>query len=438
MAAVAVPDTLLGQEPTDRRTARRTPVVDVFEKSRDAVVNIRTTQVVQRRVRLSPFDDLFEDFFMGRPRGPVRQFETTSLGSGFVIHPAGYVVTNAHVVARSTTHKIIFADEREFEAERVAMDERHDLAILRIQGEGSFPTLDLGRSDDLMIGETVIAIGNPLGYHHTVTSGIVSATDRTLQVSGDVAYDNLIQTDASINRGNSGGPLLNVLGELIGINTAIRGDAQNIGFAIPVDTLRKLLPEMLSLKLSEKRLEVGLRLSWRAPVYVVESRGPAAEAGIEPGDELLSVDGVPVVQNFDFYIHLLGINEADPVRVEVERDGRRIRATIQPRHVPIPDGAELLVDRFGLHTRLLTQEEARSLRIPGGLLITDVERGSPADEGGFQRGHVIVQIDRFFPTSFDQVGLLLEHVARGERVRFGVYQISRTVIELLHGELRGR
>src|SRR4029077_5962719 len=133
------------------------------------------------------------------------------------------VVTNAHVIQQAAEQKVIFADKSEFEAEKVAIDEKHDLAILRIKSTKTFPALTPGRSNDLMIGETVIAIGNPLGYGHTVTSGIVSAIDRELPLSEGVSYEHLIQTDASINRGNSGGPLLNIKGELIGINTAIRG-----------------------------------------------------------------------------------------------------------------------------------------------------------------------------------------------------------------------
>ncbi|MDP7348694.1 MAG: trypsin-like peptidase domain-containing protein, partial [Phycisphaeraceae bacterium] len=215
--------------PVDLAVNRRTPVVRVFEQSRNAVVNISTTQIVQLRDPLG--FDLFEQFFH-MPRR--RTFRRQSVGSGFVLHEAGYIVTNAHVVARTAERKVLFADERAFDAQVVALDHEHDLAVLKIDADGPLATLPLGTSHDLMVGETVIAIGNPLGLSDTVTAGVISAVDRELEFGDGKSFKGLIQTDASINPGNSGGPLLNILGDLIGVNTAMRGDAQNIGFAIPV------------------------------------------------------------------------------------------------------------------------------------------------------------------------------------------------------------
>jgi len=170
-------------------------------------------------------------------RGPQVEQQVRVLGSGFVVHEDGYIVTNAHVVADVSQLKVVFNDGREFQAQIVSEDTSKDLAVLSLKNVTDLPFIELGRSSDLMIGETVVCIGNPLGYASTVTSGVVSAVGRDLQVSEGFWMRGLIQTDASINPGNSGGPLLNINGELIGINTAIRADAQNIGFAIPVDTL---------------------------------------------------------------------------------------------------------------------------------------------------------------------------------------------------------
>ncbi len=435
--AVILSATALGAEPvklSGSQAARRTPVVDVFERTRDAVVNIAATQVFERRSTPSLFDEFF-----GMPnRGPVRRFTATSLGSGFVIHPDGYIVTNAHVLVRAAAQKVIFADKTEYEAEQIALDEPRDLAVLRIKSPKPLPALTLGRSDDMMVGETVIAIGNPLGYQHTVTSGIVSALHRKIDFDDGSSYEDLIQTDASINRGNSGGPLLNVLGELIGVNTAIRGDAQNIGFAIPVDTLRKVLPEMLSIERKPKGVQIGLRLSWRGRPVVVEASGPAAAAGIEPGDELVSVDGQAVKHDIDFYIHLLRVQPQRRVLVELRRGGKLIKATIQPEPVPIPDGGKLLREKFGLSVRLIGEEQAKRMNLMPGLVITGVEPGSPAARAGMQREMIIYQVGKFFPTDLDELGLLLDKVRSGEKVTFQLYRIEGEYLQAYSATLSAR
>ncbi len=428
----------LAAGPTDadtRRAARRTPVVEAVERTRDAVVNIAATQVVEVR---DIFSELFDEWM--RSPMPRRQRQYTSLGSGFPIHPDGYVVTNAHVVLRATSLKAVFADQREYEAKPIAIDEEHDLAVLKIEADRPLPAIQLGRSDDLMIGETVIAIGNPLGYHHTVTTGIISATERTLNISENREYRDLIQTDASINPGNSGGPLLNILGELIGINTAIRGDAQNIGFAIPVDSLRKLLPDMLSVE-QHRRLLVGLRLDWRTVPYVTTLRGPAVQTGIEPGDVMLSVNGVDIHQDLDFYVYLLGMKPDETLRCRLQRGPRTVTANIRPQAIPIPDGARLLREKFGLTARLLSPEQARQIssRLSGGLVIESVESNSPAERAGLKRGHLIVMIGRYFPTDLEKLGQLLEEVKRGDQVPIRVLEIRRNgTIIMLEGELAAR
>lgn len=419
--------------------ARRTPVVEVFEKTRDAVVNIAATQVFETTV---PSLSLFDSFFGINPDQPrTERYTSTSLGSGFVLHPEGYVVTNAHVVAQAASEKVIFADKSEYEAELVAADEFSDLAVLKIkpkaEGARNFPALALGRSDDLLIGETVIAIGNPLGYQHTVTAGIVSALDRQIQLGQGKQLRGLIQTDASINRGNSGGPLLNILGELIGINTAIRGDAQNICFAIPVDTLRKVLPDMLSIE-RRKRLEIGLKLSWRGKLYVVGAVGPAAEAGIQPGDELLSVNDAPLRHDIDYHIHMLHVNTGEQLEYKLRRDGRLITATLKPRAIPIPDGATLMREKFGMGIRLLTAKERESLDLKTGMIITSIEHGSPADRTGLETGMIVVQIGNQFPADLDDVGLLLERVRPRDQVTFRVWRIERRFIRVYAATLTAR
>jgi len=435
IAVLLATTTATGAQTDSSNSARRTPIVKVFEKTRDAVVNIAATQVFETTV---PSGGPFDQLFGLTPNGPrTERYTSTSLGSGFVIHPDGYVVTNAHMVIQAATQKVIFADKTEYEAEVIAIDEKNDLAVLKIETPKPAPAITLGRSDDLMVGETVIAIGNPLGYQHTVTAGIISAVNRSLRLKPDATLENLIQTDASINRGNSGGPLLNALGELIGINTAIRGDAQNIGFAIPVDTLRKVLPEMLSIE-RLKRLEVGLRLSWRGKVYVVESRGPAAKAGIEPGDELLSVNDTPIHQDVDFHIMMLRATEASPLKLKLKREGKLIKATVEPRRIPIPDGARLMRQKFGLDIRPLTKRESEALDLGAGLIITNVVSGSSADRTGLEPGWIVVQIGKYRPSDLDEVGLILEHIVPGDQVSLRLWQIRRRYIRVYAATLVAR
>jgi serine protease Do len=290
--------------PSENRSesSRRTPVVEVYERTHGAVVNVSGQQVIQTSV----WPDLPDAFGFG---GLRRQQKIKVLGSGVVVHEDGFIVTNAHVVEGAEQIKIIFSDGQEFQAEVIRAEQNKDLAVLRIKAPHKLPTVELGRSDDLMIGETVIAIGNPYGYSNTLTSGVLSALGRDIQVSEDFWLRGLIQTDAPINPGNSGGPLFNALGELIGINTAIRPEAQNIGFAIPVDLLVSNLSSML---MPEKLRRVRLGLAMGPLKTVGASRGisvqavtkgsPADEGGLRTGDVILEIDGRKMTSVIDFYV----------------------------------------------------------------------------------------------------------------------------------------
>ena len=413
----------------DRRQRRRSPVVRVFDQCKDAIVNISSTHIVKVR-RPYGFDPMFEQFFRSPPGESFRQYQ--SVGSGFVIHPAGYVVTNAHVVARTAERKVIFEDKREYAAQIVALDEQRDLAVLKIEPDRPLTALRLGTSDDLMVGETTIAIGNPLGLQNTVTVGVVSALDRSLQVSKDSRFEGLIQTDASINPGNSGGPLLNVLGELIGVNTAIRGDAQNIGFAVPVDQLRRVLPDLLDV---ERRYGfiTGMRLSVdnRCRVLRVDGESPADRAGVEVGDRLVRMNGRSITCAIEYHIALIGLKGGNQVALRLQRDGKTLDVTLTLDERPRPDGAKLLRERFGIGAVALTADMARQRRLDPrvkGLLVTAVDPGSPAAAARFQRGDIIPSLGRYAVTNLEDAGELLDAVEAGQRIAMVVLRIERNTI----------
>ncbi len=430
----------------DRLALRASPVVKVFREASPAVVNIATTTVVTARQPLG-LDRIFDELF-DLPSARPRQYEAHSVGSGFLIHAQGYVVTNAHVVDRVSECKVIFVDGTALPATPVALDRRNDLAVLKVDAERPLPHLRLGRSDDLMPGETVIAIGNPLGYQHTVTSGIVSALDRELRFSRDVVYSGLIQTDASINPGNSGGPLLNVLGELIGINSAIRGDAQNIGFAIPVDRLREVLPEMLDIE-RLRRVKLGLHFTGRtdpgspagAVIHRVDPASPAAQAGLRPGDVVTAIDGIKTPD----FIDAFPVLEAAPVGKALKLSIRR--AQEQPREAdvtlaeaPKPDGAKLMFARFGIRVQELSRQDLNRLRLrqPIGLLVAEVAPASDARREGVAAGDLVTSVAGFPVTTLDGLGHLLEQVKTDDAVPMRFVRIGGDAILQAEPVLKAR
>lgn len=415
LTIACLPLTARAEDPTGQ-ARRRTPIVDVFERSRDAVVNISTTRLerYQPMGLRSSLDDIF-----GPSRPSVQ--EINSVGSGFIIHESGFVVTNAHVVGRTTDVKVIFADKRTEPATVVSIDPKHDLAVLKIDAPTPLPHLRLGRSDDIMVGETVIAIGNPLGLQHSVTSGIVSAIDRELRFSRDVVYTGLIQTDAAINQGNSGGPLLNINGELIGINSAIRGDAQNVGFAIPVDRLWELLPSMLDV---EKRQRVKFGLAVNAPdarVAIVRPNSPAQKANVQAGDRLLRFNNEAIRDGIDYYVHLLRVKPGDTVTLVVERRGQQFTIKLPLEIIPPPDGNTLAARLLGVKLGAAPESIRRRFRLPKdvGVVVNGVTKDSAAWEARLEEGDLILSVNRVPVGSGGDVGLALEGVEAGEYVMLG-------------------
>jgi len=408
---------------------RQTPVVAVYAETNGAVVNISGQRPVARR-RWPQWDwDL---------RGPSFRQQVPVLGSGFVLHEAGFLVTNAHVIEGIEHIKAVFSDGREYRARVVSAEAGMDLAVLAIETEESLPFVELGRSSDLMIGETVIAIGNPYGYANTVTSGVVSAVGRDLRVHEGFWLRGLIQTDASINPGNSGGPLLNVNGQLIGINTAIRAEAENIGFAIPVDTLVENLSQML---MPEKlrRVRLGLTMGRMKTdrqfrglaVDTVSKDSPADQKGLRAGDLILEMDGQPLHSVIDFYVKMMTKGVDEPIRLKYVRNrgnGQQtgtVELTLRPR--PLPDGRLLAQKYFQMDISPLTTAVARRFDFENAypiLIVTAVAPTGPADRTGIRSGDLILQVNSATVRDVTEFSREMEKLSDGDQVQFKILRIT--------------
>ena len=391
---------------------RETPVVKAVRKVSPAVVNVSSAYEV--RSRPNPFsgfgnpffDEFFKDFF--DPRFQRRQ-QQTSLGSGVIIDGGrGLILTNAHVVQRSSTIKVVLQDEREFEARLIGADPDSDLAVLKIESREPLPSIPMGSSDDLMIGETVIAIGNPFGFSHTVTTGVISALNRSVRTDERVLQD-FIQTDASINPGNSGGPLLNITGELIGINTAIYAKAQGIGFAIPINKAKRIVADLVQygeVKQAwigviaqdlDERLAQYLNYPGRkgAMVKAVEPDSPASKAGLREGDVVLSVGGRKVGTLDDYIAAAKEVPAGETVDVQIWRDGRTQTVTLRTREFPIELSDQLAWDLIGIRVEGLTPKNRKEFRIDAkeGVVVREVQKGSQLARIGVRAGDLVRQID---------------------------------------------
>jgi S1-C subfamily serine protease len=352
-------------------SSRRSPIVIAVEKVSPAVVNISTT--VHERVRpFFPFsrDDFFKDFF---PDFFTREYTRTSLGSGVIIDGSkGYIITNHHVVARATEIKVITSDQKEYQGRILGSAPRSDLAVLQIETKEELPEIGMGNSDGLMIGETVIAIGNPFGLSHTVTTGVVSALDRSVRTEQQV-YRHFIQTDASINPGNSGGPLLNVEGELIGINTAIYQKAQGIGFAIPINKAKRIVRELIR----EGRVHGS----------------PAAEAGLKRGDLLLSLERIPISSPQDYRDALGEYTVGYTLKLRIQRKGKELNISVKPARFPLRYASELFYRRVGIEVEEMNKTARRQYDLKEGVSVKHVGPDSSAGEYGIRAGDLLIKIN---------------------------------------------
>ncbi|MBA4416699.1 MAG: peptidase [Syntrophus sp. (in: bacteria)] len=392
----------------------------LVKQVRPAIVNISTTLMAKGfdsgdrfMGPQHPFKDFFGEEFFEKFFGdaPKREFKQRSLGSGFIIDREGYILTNNHVVEKAQTIKVKLTDGKEYDAVIVGKDAKTDIALIKINTKQNHPAVVFGDSDKMEVGDWVLAIGNPFGLEHTVTQGIVSAKGRVI---GAGPYDDFIQTDASINPGNSGGPLFNLNGEVVGINTAMFSGGQGIGFAIPINVVKELLPQLkskgkvargwLGVQIQRVTPEIaknfGLKEAEGALVSDVTDQSPADKANIKRGDIIISFNGKPI-KEMDQLPRLVGSTEiGKKVKVGLIRDGKPLEVEtvvgeMKEEGLQASKKPEVEKD-FGLVVQNITPDIAKHLNLKdkSGVIVTDVQPGSPAQNGDIKSGDVIREIGR--------------------------------------------
>ncbi|PWB69535.1 MAG: peptidase [Holophagae bacterium] len=418
-----------------------------------AVVAVYTEDVVkpQEMRRYHQDVDPFEFFFgPGFPRPDMRPRKRAGAGSGFFIDPDGLIVTNNHVVEGAEKINVRLTDGTEMRAKIVGRDPATDVALIKVEGKGPFPSLPLGDSDALRVGEWVMAVGNPLAMEHTVTVGVVSAKGRRIGISPDPnasSFEDFIQTDAAINLGNSGGPLVNVRGEVAGMNTAINAGGQNLGFAIPVNTIKMVVPQLkekgkvvrgyIGVQITDvdQRAQESFKLTSRegALVQSVTSGGPGDKAGLKAGDVIVAAGGVPVKDTRTLIYRVSAIPPGQKVDLDVIRDGKHSTVAVILGERPSGEGEEQSstakedtpTSKLGLQVDDLSQRTRRQFEIPkdvDGVVVTDVTDLSPADDANLRPGDVIMRVNDHEVTSAGEFKDSIAGVRSGTMIRFYIYR----------------
>jgi len=392
---------------------RETPIVKAVRKASPSVVNISSEYTVKGHnnpfsdYNLDPFfDSFFKDFF---DHGFRQKSKRSSLGSGVIIDGnRGIIITNSHVISNAGIIKVVLKDEREFTAKIIGADPASDLAVLRIETKQPLPSLKMASGNDLMIGETVIAIGNPFGFSNTVTTGVISAVNRSIRTK-DRVYHDFIQIDASINPGNSGGPLLNINGDLIGINTAIYAKAQGIGFAIPVAKARKIVSDLIkhgeviqpwigvTVQNLDKKLARYLNFPGKSGVLVkaVENNSPAKRAGIHNGDIITSINNMTVHSFENYHTAMRGFAAGDLLNISIWRKSKLRTIKTVARLFPQELAPNLAYILLGLKVENLTAKNRLYYKTieKKGVVISELNRKSYLSGIGVKPGDIIRQID---------------------------------------------
>jgi serine protease Do len=390
---------------------------DMAERLGPTVVNIQVTKVAPvadlpwMQEHDGPYGELFKRFFKDLPQRP-EQFRRQGSGSGVIINADGHLLTNNHVVDGAKEVTVTLANQQVYPARVVGRDAKTDLAVLKIDAKQALPVAPMGSSADLKVGEWVVAIGNPFGLSNSVTAGIVSAKGRVI---GAGPYDDFIQTDAPINPGNSGGPLFNMKGEMVGINSAIIAAGQGIGFAIPIDLAKPLIPQLVStgevtrgylgvnIQSMTPDLAKALKLEERQGALVAEVMpgGPAAKAGIRQGDVIVGFNGDSIKGSHDLPAVVARTPVGQEATVTLHRDGKTQKVPVTVGKLPSekiareessPEGQS----QWGLQLQEMTPQMARQhgLSNDSGVIVVGVQPGSPAERAGLQRGDLIREVNR--------------------------------------------
>ena len=422
-------------------------IADIAEKVGPAVVNIDTVKMVKQGSTFSNDDPIFRHFFGEQFREFSRTVPQKGTGSGFIINKEGYILTNEHVVHKADKIKVTLADGRKFDGKVVGSDETSDMAIVKIK-EDDLPIVALGNSEDLRVGEIVVAIGNPYGLQQTVTMGVVSAKGRSIPagIEGHV-YRNFIQTDAAINPGNSGGPLLNIKGEVVGINTAIIPYAQGIGFAIPINIAKRNIDDLINLG-KVRRSWLGVYIQEVTPEIaeqfeITEARGvlvgdvieesPAEKSGIKRGDIIVKVNDEEVNSPEELQDKIRSIDIGKKANIEIVRNDKEMNFVVKIDEMPTENEGESVKEKVfpvqtGMQVEKVTKDIARELELSHveGLVITEVIPGSSADDMGLQRGDVILEANRTETSSVEKWEEIINTLKPGDTLLLLVYRNHHT------------
>lgn len=415
---------------TDSR--RETPTVLAVRRAGPSVVNLHGQKTIRTTAA---------GMAGATDGGGFRQ--VNGMGTGVVIDPRGFVITNYHVVEDVDNIKVTLHDGTVTSAELVAARPRNDLALVKVNVDGDLPTVPRGTSSDLMVGETVIAIGNAYGYVHTCTQGIISALHRDVPVNDTQDYQDLIQISAGINPGNSGGPLLNIEGEIIGVNVAVRVGASQIAFAIPIDQVVEIVTAMID-DYNNQRFNIGLRTNGGprdgdgVTVSHVSASSSAATEGLKPGDRVVRVGSRTVDDRLDFSLAMLQLRPGQNVPIEIERDGSILELAVTTQRGGALEGdvsAETAWAVLGIRAKPLGQSAMNRLnarmRTPyrGGLYITAVRDESTAAEQGIQVGDVLLGIHGWQTASLNDLAGILDHpdMKKGPRAKFYIVRREQTL-----------